>query len=151
MAGITGKRGVSWLARLSRRIATWLGRSAPDGRDGVWHRGEDYAAAYLANLGYVILERNAVTPRGEADMLARDPDGRTLVIVEVKARTVGRNARSDTRPPEAAFTRAKRRRLRAIASHLARSNAGSAVRVDLVAVELHDSAPPTIRHYPRAA
>ena len=49
------------------------------GRDG-----EDLAAAYLAGLGYKILERNFRTARGEIDCIAKD--GGQIVFVEVKTR-----------------------------------------------------------------
>jgi putative endonuclease len=52
-------------------------------RIGRW--GEDLAATHLAGRGWQILERNARTPYGEIDLVARAAD--MLVFVEVKART----------------------------------------------------------------
>ena len=46
--------------------------------------GEDQAVAWLAGQGYEVVERNAVTPAGEIDVVARDGD--TLCFVEIKAR-----------------------------------------------------------------
>jgi putative endonuclease len=45
---------------------------------------ESEAERYLRNKGYRILARNARTPSGELDLVARA--GRTLVFIEVKAR-----------------------------------------------------------------
>ena len=47
-------------------------------------RGEDLALRYLAQRGYVLLERNYRTRYGELDLILRD--GNTLVFVEVKLR-----------------------------------------------------------------
>jgi len=49
--------------------------------------GEKAAERFLRALGYGIVARNWRSPRDprdEADILARTPDGRTLVVVEVK-------------------------------------------------------------------
>ncbi|MDX2132454.1 MAG: YraN family protein [Planctomycetota bacterium] len=126
----------SFWSRLLRRVRRAL---APAARDrAVGNRGEAAAADLLRARGYRIIARNAVTPRGEADLVAWAPDGRTLVVVEVKTRVRGANARSDATPPEANVTRAKRRRLHAIATHLARSNGWTdrPRRVDVVGVEI---------------
>ena len=50
-------------------------------------RAEDIAAEYLLSLGWKILERNAKNRYGELDITALD--GRELVIVEVRCRTIG--------------------------------------------------------------
>jgi putative endonuclease len=47
-------------------------------------RGEDVAAAFLAERGYRVLARNVRVPGGEMDAVCLD--GPTLVIVEVKSR-----------------------------------------------------------------
>ncbi len=46
---------------------------------------EEAAARILESKGFVILERNFRTRRGEIDLIARD--GQELVFVEVKGRT----------------------------------------------------------------
>ena len=46
--------------------------------------GEVRAEQYLADLGYVILERNFKSAGSEVDLIARD--GGTIVFVEVKLR-----------------------------------------------------------------
>ena len=47
--------------------------------------GEKIAAAFLLKQGYRILERNFRTALGEIDLIAQD--GKTLIFVEVKARS----------------------------------------------------------------
>lgn len=53
-------------------------------------RGEDIAAEYLENKGYVILARNVHLReegfKGEIDIIAVDPAENTLAFVEVKYR-----------------------------------------------------------------
>lgn len=50
-------------------------------------RGEDAAACYLEQKGYVILERNYRALGAEVDIIAEQ--GETLVFAEVKARRTG--------------------------------------------------------------
>ena len=47
--------------------------------------GEDRAATYLADQGYVVLERNYRAPHGEIDLIAMENG--MVVFVEVKTRT----------------------------------------------------------------
>ncbi len=70
----------------------------------IGNRGEEEAAAYLEQKGYVILERQYRTPLGEIDLIARD--GRTLAFVEVKTR---RNERFGS--PSSAVGWEKQRRI----------------------------------------
>jgi putative endonuclease len=66
---------------------------------GQW--GETVAYEYLTDLGYSIVDRNARTPHGEIDLVARQ--GSVTVFVEVKTRTSTRFG-----PPETAITEKKR-------------------------------------------
>ena len=50
---------------------------------GKW--GEEAVAAYLAERGYEIIARNARTPYGEIDIVAKQAD--LTIFVEVKTRT----------------------------------------------------------------
>jgi putative endonuclease len=52
---------------------------------------EKEAAARLADMGYVIKERNYNTRYGEIDIVAELPAEKTLVFIEVKARDVSTN------------------------------------------------------------
>jgi putative endonuclease len=95
---------------------------------GIW--GEEAAVEYLQGNGYEVLKRNARTPEGELDIVARDNE--CLVFVEVKARS-GRTHGS----PEDALTDRKRRRLvRAAWSFLQERELTEAEwRIDVVAIE----------------
>jgi Holliday junction resolvase-like predicted endonuclease len=83
--------------------------------------------------------RNVRVPPGEADIVCRGPDGRTIVLVEVKSRLrlPGQPLLSATVAPEASITRAKLRRMLATARWLAKVNRWGRrpVRLDVVAIE----------------
>lgn len=51
---------------------------------GKW--GEDVAAAYLRQKGYVIRERDWRSGKRDIDIIAQTPDSLTVVFVEVKTR-----------------------------------------------------------------
>ena len=52
---------------------------------GKW--GEDEAALYLEDEGYVIIDRDWKIGKRDLDILALSPDGKTLAVVEVKTRS----------------------------------------------------------------
>ena len=52
---------------------------------GKW--GEDEATLYLENEGYVVIDRDWKDGKRDLDILAVSPDGKTLVVVEVKTRS----------------------------------------------------------------
>lgn len=85
-----------------------------------------------------------------------DPDGQTIVLVEVKSRRVNPADSSTPRfTPEASVHATKRRKLRRILARLVRANRWHSrpARIDVVAVEVPpDGSPiqPTIRHTPNA-
>ncbi len=54
-------------------------------RQAIGRKGENIAAAYLAQRGCVVLERNVRTAYGEIDLVVMK--GKSLVFVEVKTRT----------------------------------------------------------------
>ena len=72
---------------------------------GIWRtwrrwfgqRSERRAARFLRGQGYRILAANVADTRGELDLIALDPDGNTLVVVEVRST-------SNTDPMRAAQT-----------------------------------------------
>jgi len=94
-------------------------------------RGEEKACDFLQGQGYRILERNYRCRLGEIDIIARE--GRTVVFVEVKARSSGRFGL----PQEAVGPR-KRRRMTAIALHYLQSRGwlGEPARFDVASVGL---------------
>lgn len=121
------------------RIAAWLARLwGVEAALGA--RGEAAAADMLKGLGYRILGRNLRLPFGEIDLLAEDPDGRTIVLVEVKTRKrpeggAGASARV---APEASITRKKARKLVRLLDAIVQSNGWGKrpKRIDVVAVEV---------------
>ena len=52
---------------------------------GKW--GEELAASLLRDKGYTIMERDWHSGHRDIDIIARSPDSRTVVFVEVKTRT----------------------------------------------------------------
>lgn len=130
---LTSSREPALLHRLLARL--W---SRPFAR-----RGEDAAAAHLRRQGYRILGRNLRSRIGEVDLLAEAPDGRTIVVVEVKAGHGG------PLPPEIRVGPVKQRRLTALAAHLARRHrlTQRPIRFDVIGVDLPAEGPPRIRHH----
>jgi putative endonuclease len=113
------------------------------GGEGLGDRGERLAARWLARRGFRILHRKLTIGRDEADLVAVDPDGRTLVIVEVKTRA------ADAPGPEAGLTRTKGSRMARLASRLQerREFRGHPIRLDAVAIVWPPDGDPEIRHY----
>lgn len=66
--------------------------------------GEEFAAKYLEEKGYKIIERNFNTQKGEIDIVAQD--GRYIVFVEVKSR-----ADDCMYAPREAVTRSKQQKI----------------------------------------
>jgi putative endonuclease len=120
--------------------------------------GEAVAAEFLRGLGFRVIARNVRVPMGEADLVCEDPDGRTVVIVEVKSRRVAGGAgangagKSEAIRPESAVHPRKAAKLVAIAEHLRRVNGwmDRPVRIDVVAVRWVGAGAAEIRHFRRA-
>lgn len=95
---------------------------------GSW--GERLAEQYLLARGYEILARNARTPYGELDLVART--GEVIVFVEVKTRT---NAAFGL--PEEAVTLQKRAHILDAAQHYLQTNFEHEQdwRVDVIAIQ----------------
>lgn len=112
----------------------------------VGQRGERIAAKWLKRRGFHIFERNRSVARDEADVIALDPDGRTLVIVEVKTR------QSDIPPPEESIDHRKQHHLVRLAARLQQTERyrDHPVRFDVVAVILQQGEKPQVRHIPGA-
>lgn len=53
-------------------------------------KAEDIAAEYVLSLGWNVIARNVRNEYGELDIIAMDPYEAELVIVEVRARTIGK-------------------------------------------------------------
>ncbi len=122
------------------RLSAWFSHRRPLGV-----QGERYAARWLSRQGYEILRRNVRLGRDEADLIARGPDGCTLVIVEVKTR------RESIPAPEASIHRDKRRHLTRIAQRLQRRGAmDQPIRFDVIAIVWPEGGEPDVRHYVNA-
>jgi putative endonuclease len=109
---------------------------------GKW--GEQIAAEYLQQKGYEILDKNARTPFGEIDLVARLEA--LTVFVEVKART--------TRSfglPEEAITPRKLTHMLACAEHYAAEHEIDNWQLDVLAVEGAPGVTPRIEHFENVA
>ena len=106
-------------------------------------RGETVAAHHLRAAGYRVLKRNARTRIGEVDIVAQAPDGRTIVIVEVKTGT------AHDIPAEVHVNRAKQRKLASLAQVLVRRHRWQdrPIRFDVIGIELRDDEQPIVRHH----
>jgi putative endonuclease len=104
-------------------------------------RGEELAARYLTEQGWVILDRNWRCSLGEIDLVGLD--GRQLVVVEVKTRS---SLRAGT-ALEAVTTRKVRRLRRLAGLWLAERERGwTAVRIDAVGIHMAVDRTFTIEH-----
>lgn len=125
----------SWFNRIRLRRTSslrWLGDA-----------GERVAARHLHQKGYRLLARNLRFRFGEIDLMARAPDGRTVVVVEVKSGTGGPIR------PEVHVSPAKQRKLVALASQLIRRFAldDCPVRFDVVGVDFQENGSKQVRHH----
>lgn len=95
---------------------------------GKW--GEELAAQLLRDKGYTIVERDWHSGRRDIDIIARTPDGATLVFVEVKTRSS-----DDITTPFDAVDLKKIRHIAASANHYVKQhNIDDLLRFDIVAI-----------------
>lgn len=113
--------------------------------------GEDLAARYLEEKGYIILERNYRFMKAEVDLIAFLPTedysrGGDLVFVEVKWRSTSRFG-----SPESAVGAAKKRNMREAAEAFLheRKLEGTPCRFDVVALR-GSGLDPRIEHFEHA-
>lgn len=137
----TAVRGV--LLRLGLKQHTRLDTAA------LGRAGEAHAVKTLKAAGYTILDRNVQLPMGEVDIVARDPDQRTIVLVEVKCRVLSEGAHP---PPEAQVNARKRRVLVATLRYLTAANNWQArpKRIDVIAIDWGRQGAIATRHYQNA-
>lgn len=115
------------------------------GAGGIGRDGEDIAASFLRDRGYVIRGRNYRQPYGEIDIIA-EIDG-TLVFVEVKART----STWGGRPFEAVDDRKQQRMIKAALHYMSAHRLhGRPARFDVIGVLLPPGRPPEIDHIANA-
>jgi len=110
-------------------------------RIGKW--GEDTVAAYLTERGYEIITRNARTPYGEIDIIARQDD--MYILVEVKTLTSSKNFF-----PEQNVTARKREHMLAAGEYYAAENAIDHWQIDVISVEGKLGLEPKITHFENA-
>ncbi len=112
-------------------------------RRSLGDKGERFAARWLRRHGYCILHRKYRVGDDEADLIALDPDGRTIVIVEVKTRS------TDEPAPQASIDHNKQFRLARLAARLAKrpSFRDRPLRFDAIGVVWPDRGKPQIRHF----
>lgn len=105
--------------------------------------GEQLAVRHLESLGLTVLERNWRCRYGELDVIALDEAARTVVFVEVKARTTDRFGGIAY-----AVTPDKVRRLRRLAGLWLAAHPGShsAVRLDVIGIRFGRTREPEISH-----
>ena len=129
---------------LPRRILRFLGIDPSPGA-----RGERFAARHLKRQGYRILARNLRGRTGEIDILAQAPDGRTIVVVEVKTSEGALDARV---APELRVGRDKQRKLAELAMEMTRRLrlTDRPVRFDVIGVSLMPDGKHQARHHPAA-
>jgi putative endonuclease len=108
---------------------------------GAW--GENAAAEYLGEHGYIVLARNTRTPYGEIDIIA-EKDGLTC-FVEVKTRTS-----SSFGPPEISVTPRKQEHMIAAAEHYAQEHELDHWQIDVIAVEGNPGKRPVFTHFENA-
>ncbi|QQE13132.1 YraN family protein [Planctomycetota bacterium] len=114
----------------------------------VGYRGETAATRFLRKNNYRIIRRNLKLRLGEVDILARDPDGSTIVLIEVKS-TISNDP--DAIPPESHITSEKQEKLITLASVIQKkfNLQLHPIRIDVITVTLPEkiTASPTINHY----
>lgn len=110
-------------------------------RIGKW--GEDTVTVYLTGRGYEIVTRNARTPYGEIDIVAKQDD--IYIFVEVKTLTSSKNFF-----PEQNVTARKREHMLAAGAHYAAENAIDHWQIDVISVEGKLGLEPKITHFENA-
>ena len=110
-------------------------------RIGKW--GEDIAVDYLTGHSCEIIARNARTPYGEIDIVARQGD--VTLFVEVKTRTSNKMGL-----PEESITSRKREHMLAAAEHYAAEHEIDHWQIDVIAIEGKPGSPPRITCFENA-
>ena len=108
---------------------------------GKW--GEDAATEYLIQRGLEIIERNARTPSGEIDIVARQGD--VTVFVEVKTLRSSQNFF-----PEHNVTARKREHMLAAAEYYAAEHEIDHWQIDVISIEGKPALTPKITHFENA-
>jgi putative endonuclease len=110
-------------------------------RIGKW--GEDAVVVYLTERGYEIVARNARTPYGEIDIIAKQAN--ICIFIEVKARTSNKMGF-----PEESVNLRKQAHMLACAEHYAAENEIDHWQIDVISVEGKAGLKPKITHFENA-
>ena len=110
-------------------------------RIGKW--GEETATEYLMQRGYEIIARNARTPYGEIDIIAKQKD--IIIFIEVKTRTSNKMGL-----PEESITPRKRQHMLDAAQHYAAENEIDHWQIDVISIEGKPGSTPKITHFENA-
>lgn len=110
-------------------------------RVGKW--GEEIATEYLAKRGYEIIARNARTPYGEIDLIAKQDE--VIIFVEVKTRTSDKMGL-----PEESITPRKREHMISAAEHYAAEHEIDRWQIDVIAIEGKPGSAPKITYFENA-
>ena len=110
-------------------------------RIGKW--GEDAVAMYLVARGYEVIARNARTPYGEIDIVAKQAD--ITIFIEVKARTSNKMGL-----PEESVNLRKQAHMLACAEHYAMEEGIDHWQIDVIAVEGKVGVEPKFTHFENA-
>lgn len=110
-------------------------------RIGKW--GEELAAEHLVGRGCEILARNARTPYGEIDIIAKQ--GEIVIFVEVKTRTSDKMGL-----PEESITTRKRQHMLSAAEHYAAEQEIDHWQIDVISIEGKPGSTPKITYFENA-
>jgi len=116
---------------------------AASGTKGTGNLGEELAETFLVDRRYRILERNFRCKGGEVDIIARDPQDKSLVFLEVKTR---RSLKYGV--PQLAVTPFKQRQIsKAALTWLSRNKQHDAnARFDVIAILLTSDGQHSVEH-----
>lgn len=131
---------------ISKLSDLWASRRATV--RGVGNFGEKAAVSHLKSQNYRVIARNLRSRVGEVDILAIAPDGRTVVVVEVKAS----GGASRSAYPEIHVNKAKQRKLATLALGLVKRYRleNRPIRIDVIAVTRDADGSTVVRHHPSA-
>ena len=110
-------------------------------RVGAW--GEETAVSYVTKRGLAVIARNARTPYGEIDIIARQNN--VTIFIEVKTLTSSKNFF-----PEHNITLRKREHMLHAAEHYAAVHEIDHWQIDVIAIEGSRGTEPLITHFENA-
>ena len=110
-------------------------------RIGKW--GEQAAAEFLLERGYVIVAQNFRTPYGEIDVIARQ--GNITIFVEVKTRTSNKMGL-----PEESINLRKRQHMISAAEYYAAESEIDHWQIDVLSIEGKPGSEPVITYFENA-